>query len=341
MLHLKVYDVGDGNHLDILSRFRMGLKVDYGSLQEEKLEKSIYRSYPYFFKKRLFLLSHFHSDYYNGLIKMARAGISVSGKIKAVFYPRLPEFPQNREFMRRLLYLNRLLLGDPTPATGFDLFRVIRHINGEPFKFKSLSQGEVFPLFNREVEVLWPPKEIVEKTLAKSVDSAVRDFDSALALDPLLATGLEKFEVRDILDGTSEYRIFGEDASPLRFSGDAVIPPEVLKAGERLRKIANRFSLAFRVDDTLLFLGELENNDVNKVLTRLKKEHFNHCSCIVTPHHGTSWGSKLTDIFTYVSVVSSGSKYIRNYDERYKLMSESVRATFTDGDVFLDLEQGC
>lgn len=106
-------DVGDGLCFSIRTISENFIQIDCGSAQGSKIAlEGLERIYDYFKIKTpdIFILSHFHIDHYNGLLLLSnnkhRRKYFLPFEIREVYFPKIPEFRQKREFMEALFTIN-------------------------------------------------------------------------------------------------------------------------------------------------------------------------------------------------------------------------------------------
>jgi hypothetical protein len=89
--------------------------------------------------------------------------------------------------------------------------------------------------------------------------------------------------------------------------------PAMRRANQALRNVADLFSLAFRCDSHLLFLGDLKSREIHKVVTALKSgPGQTYYNVLISAHHGTRWDRSLRDISVREAVVSSVGGRLRD-----------------------------
>ncbi len=74
---------------------------------------------------------------------------------------------------------------------------------------------------------------------------------------------------------------------------------------DKFRNITNRLSLAFYCDDEVLFMWDLEKEEINRVVRKLKNINKTEFYVLITPHHGTHWDDKLSEIRCEYAVASN------------------------------------
>ncbi len=345
---LIVHDIGDGCHVDIYDDL-YALKIDFGRSDVKKIEvDSFFHNY-WWYKINAFLLSHFHNDHYNGLYAMIGPSSCRRVDIEVVYFPHQPVFNNSKIFFKQLAFLNRISMGDHSKSPQYDLIRLISSINNrDTFKYRALSQGDKFYLSNNEIEVLWPPSTIQNKRFVASVEKVISKFDETLEKFPDLKRLYIQFNQNENsldsegtihTDEIEKIEEILEDRKILNSYTDTQLK-DISDLNTDFRGIANRISLALKCGGNLLFMGDLESGEINKVIKYLKSKHtFNHCNIMITPHHGTNWGAKLMDIFIFHSISSNGREMIKYFKEDYKKISLTTHSTFLEGDIVYDFEE--
>lgn len=179
-----VTDVGDGLCMAVNTIFGETIQIDWGSQDGcEVAFNGFNKIFSPFSNPDVFCLSHFHEDHYNGLLYASVNPSRISRlKIRKVYYPRIPEFKEREEFYRDMFAMNMRLFGDETGVMAYDFLEAIERINNVEFYYEPLSKDKVIEINGSFFHILWPPKEICDKTLAR-VRRALEDFQKALDED--------------------------------------------------------------------------------------------------------------------------------------------------------------
>ncbi len=122
MKDIYMADVGDGLCFSIRTIFENFIHIDCGSTQGSKIALAgLERIYNCFKSPDIFILSHFHIDHYNGLLFLSNntQGFKyfLPFKIREVYFPKIPEFREKKEFMEALFTINLLTFGSETGMT--------------------------------------------------------------------------------------------------------------------------------------------------------------------------------------------------------------------------------
>lgn len=335
MKQVYVADVGDGLCMAINTVFGKTFQIDCGSSDGSNIALDGFDRINYPFGPDIFCLSHFHYDHYNGLLQ---ASINPQRfpklHIKEVYYPRIPEFKERKEFFEALYAMNLRLFGYETGVMAYDLLETISKINGISFDYRPLSKGESIDVDGSMFKVLWPPEKIDSKTLGR-IEKALKDFRKALDIDP---------EMRRLYDYVIEEGVFEEylkeegrkeptEYESVRRGKQRELPEDVLNANKSLRRAANDFSLALSEDNRFLFLGDLESHELKKVITNLVSEGKKRFYVLIAPHHGTHWHRSLKKINCVYSLSSTGKKLVSYVNSNYKSISKMPFCTYTNGDL--------
>ena len=336
MKQIHVADVGDGLCMAVNTIFGKIFQIDCGSQDGSKIALDGFdRLHHYSFGPDVFCLSHFHEDHYNGLLQASTNPQRFPKlHIKEVYFPRIPEFKERKEFLKALFAMASRLFGDETGVMAYDLLRTIRRINGVPFTHRPVSKDDIIEVNGSSFKVLWPPKEIGHKTLAR-IKKALKDFRKALEDDQELRRlykqvtkeGLfEEYLKEEGRKGPTEYELVRQEKR-------RELLEVVVKANESLRCAANDLSLALSEENRLLFLGDLESHELRQVIKELALEGRKRFYVFITPHHGTHWHSSLRKINCVYSVSSTGKRLVSNVNSHYKSISRISLCTHTNGDL--------
>ncbi len=337
MRNISISDIGDGLAMNIETINGVDIQIDCGSQQNSPhlLNEC------YFRRPNVFFLSHFHSDHYNGLLLALENQIKLD--IENVFFPKLPKFRNDTEFLYCLFAIN-MTLGDFSSNMETDFLNLIKQINNKSFEYQALSQGDKIVVGGENIEILWPPKELNNNYFLKSVNNALEKFNSALEKDEYLKRNYEKIKDTGIIE---KYRqeetnnceqIENSEIWRKQINENYKIPKLTKDANKALRSIANRLSLAFHIDNRFLFMGDLEATEIKKVVEILVNKQTLSFNTMITPHHGTHWNNSLNKIKPDICISSIGKRLLRYAKNEYKDISETTLWTYLNGDIFIPFE---
>lgn len=324
MRKLLLRNVGDGLNLIINNQSHHDLTVDFGG------DENIH-CYCYFHDS--FLLSHFHADHYNGILNCYHHH-PCHWNLENFYHPAMPTFAEAKQFFMRLLAINiRVSNNHPLQNTILDY---VRRLNRKPLKFKAVSKGDIVVCGKRKYEILWPPKELTEEEALTDIRNAIRDFDEAKESDEqlreiYLRVNSRYAEIEDI--NQIETKSINDINGLTEFSGE--LSEVVQKANKSLRKAANRLSVAFRQDDNILFLGDLESNEINFVVADLVSNNNVVYDILIAAHHGTNWHRSLEGINVDICLISIGQTLKSKIKYEYKSISNKLVRTDEWGDIII------
>ncbi|MGH2666187.1 hypothetical protein [Flavobacterium sp.] len=324
MRKLLLRNVGDGLNLIINNKSHHDLTVDFGG------DENVH-SYCYF--DNSFLLSHFHADHYNGILNCHHHPFC-HWNLENFYHPAMPTFAEAKEFFMSLLTMNiRISNNHPIQNTIFDY---VRRLNRRPLNFRAVSKGDIVVCGRRKYEILWPPKELIEEDALTDIRNAIKDFEEAKESDRQLSEIYQNISLR-YAEVENINNIEAENTSDINrlteFEGN--LSEIVQKANKSLRKASNRLSIAFRQDDNLLFLGDLESSEINSVVTDLVNNHNTVYDILIAAHHGTHWHRSLTSINANICLASIGQTLKRNIKYEYKGISNKLVRTDEWGDIII------
>lgn len=318
------------------------------------------------FSPDVFILSHFHTDHYNGLFAAKKNKRKFS--IQDVIFPVIPEFNGCEELVMCMMAMNFRLLGDTSGSMEYDFLSVIREISSTSFKYHAVSKGDVISVDGSNFKILWPPNYIKNNNFVSSVKKAIEKFNAAKQIDPILRVIYEvifftmtanRFEY---LFGTNHHDrliplngdsgdnlVYEKHDSKLTLSDDAggkgksnypcAVPKETSIANKALRGVANRISLAFMGCD-MLFMGDLEANEINIVVNELNVLGKNDFHVMIAPHHGTHWGHGMCKLNADIVVSSVGKKLCGKVKPAFRNISKKHHITYFCGDFDSSMDRG-
>jgi beta-lactamase superfamily II metal-dependent hydrolase len=323
MNKLILRNVGDGLNLIINNSDCFDLTVDFGGNENINCYCCFYNS---------FLLSHFHADHYNGILNCKPP--HCHWFLENFYHPAMPAFKESRQLMVCFLAMNiRISNNHPLQNTIFEYVRRLNK-NKKPLKFKAVSKGDVIICGERKYEILWPPKKLTDKEALKDIRNAIKDFEEAKESDKKLSEIYQKIS-RRYAETENIYNLETDntDDNNSLTEFDGKLSEVVQKANKSLRKAANRLSIAFRQDDNILFLGDLERREIHSVVTDLKKNHNVVYDILIAAHHGTHWHRSLNSINADICLASIGKTLKRNIKDEYKGICNKLVRTDEWGDI--------
>ncbi|MEW6230379.1 MAG: hypothetical protein AB1700_20210, partial [Bacillota bacterium] len=327
------------------------LQVDCGTHEDPDVALcGLMKTYRRYRGPELFVISHFHADHYNGLVRAAESFRERRFAIREVYYPRLPDIPvtEKRELMCYLLAMNGRILGRDTGLRELDLLRVFQKLNRAPFRHIPVSQGDTILVDGVPFEVLWPPRQVDEGT-RDAIRKALASFRKALEEDKTLQKRYNEVSEGGLVDiyldedSATMSELADDDAreDAGNHRGDPhtrrsePLPQSVRDANEDLRKVANHLSIAMAQGNNILFLGDLEDSHIAWVVAYLGRRHMNGFHLLVTPHHGTHWHDELENIRCTYSVSSNGARLHARKSSAFKRISSWSLNTYDCGDILL------
>lgn len=342
-------DVGDALNMYLQeSKDVPYLMVDFGIDKAEVDIKSfcddVFRCYSPWVDA--FLLSHFHSDHYNGFEIYAEA-IDFNN---AIYVPRFPEYLKEFASEFRKMILADLLLREENLFVRV-LLQILRRSSCRASVYL-LSKGDVFYHNKYKYEVLWPPKTYTDdcRIITETTQRAIRLFNDLKEKDK---------SFKEIYDALDSCNLINDEEANLFFFNDESIDVlenlwekyskvEVKKIVARtkykefnkaLQDAANRLSIAFRQEDNVLFLGDLEAHELQCVAKELKKREQLHYDCVIAAHHGTHWNRSMRDLNCDNCLASVGKTLASKVDTHYKTISSRLFLTHQVNDIVLQKNQ--
>ena len=340
MIEIRVADVGDGLCCTLGTLEGIDIQIDCGSQQGP--ERAIEGLLPYRPNPSVFILSHFHTDHYNGLFSPILQRGSGSGRrwdLEELYYPRMPSFPRAEEFLWALRAVECRCFGDESGSMELDFIETIKRISRTPFRNRAVCQGDKIQIRGSTLDVRWPPR-FADAQITQGVESALEEFHKVLREDDQLHKNFDQAQESSThwpytAEGSEVFEREEPHDRPHERDGELYCRREVserIRAVNRsLRDVANRLSLAFNVDNRFLFMGDAKANEINAIVSELMKEDRDRFMVFLTPHHGTHWGKELRDLKCIHSLSSNGPKMSLHFEDKHKGISRFCACTFFNG----------
>ena len=336
----RLIDVGDGLSMT-MSRRGGGLgtlQVDCGSQSGGlRAAEAWARDCPTQDRSRTgaLLVTHYHTDHYNGWLHVADSGgLGSLPKLDRFYHPRLPT-PESADVLLALFALRSL--GSGTGSMDLDLWRVAARLSGRNWvRRTSLVQGDTFPTPHGSAHVLWPPAALDERTRRKAA-AAVERFHEVAGEHPRLAEIYEatREATGHLVDGDGvwefdsltrgEWPDLGTEGPAGRLR--SALNGELKEVNDVLRGAANSLGLAFFIDHRLLFLGDLEGGALSQTIRHLVQNGPLNFDTVVAPHHGTKWSNELYKVRARCVEMSVGSRLQRHVRQEWRRVALCVLST--------------
>lgn len=338
MTRLMMRDIGDGLSVSLEQDYDRYIQLDCGGDKNSFINGSR-RIKDDVERAKVFILSHFHNDHYNGLFYLKPTTL-----IEKLYYPRIPDFEDNtnikKEFTLYFLVASAMDLGNNSGCMETDLVNLFRLTNKKPFSVHPVAKGDIIDCGNTIYDVLWPPKQIERNSdIFNKVKDAIETLHEAKKEDEDLKNLYDKFE--SIYEKNYSGEIETVENSRERLDrkvfekefGEPNIKPKTKESLKKLRNVANRLSLCFKYNEKLLFLGDLEKEEINTVVQELISTSSTSFETLITPHHGTHWHNSLNALEIFQNLSSLGQGLERNFHTHYKALSYYTRITVNEGDI--------
>lgn len=352
MKRIVVADVDHGSCLSIFFDCYTKIQTDCGSFNNPRkayLKWKNINSLNMYIKEEVFILSHFHLDHYNGLLYAASKG-DKSFPITKVYYPIIPEFPEsemNKVFFHYLIALNIYIFGNITGLPAYDLLLTVNKItNKQYFIHDPVFTNKSIKINFNELKIIWPPRFIDTLKIRKEVKEAI------IAFDKLIKKYKDLKEIDNrLLENKIFERYFPKESNITDENGirenmersevinnrdksdpKGKLPDDIRETNRKFRKVANYFSLAYYIEDKLLFLGDQENDIIKDVIRQLPNENC-FFEVLITAHHGTHWHDELKKLKCKFSISSLGRQWYHRLRHEYDLISTISLNTVDCGDI--------
>lgn len=288
-----------------------------------------------------FVLSHFHTDHYNGLLQASLDPCKFPAfrGLEKVVTAGLPEIPEKERLYEALFAMGARVFGDRTGHMYLDFVLAIsRLVQGQSPEHKQVFQGDHFTAAGTAFECVWPPWRMDAETVTRKIQQALEKYDLALKEDQDLVKihnwVRRKGLVASLMD--PDGRIFETvDEGPATGSPEPGNPLSRTgkDANSALRGVANELSLAFRCEQSFLSLGDVSRRMLKKIVGYLDDANAMDFEIMIAPHHGTHWHKSLKRIRAEFTFVSNGSRLWKKYCQGFSSISKHVQATYVTGDI--------
>ena len=339
MRSVYVADVGDGLCMALHTISNEVVQIDCGGQSSRIAFQGLNNILSRLRHIDYFILSHFHVDHYNGLLYASTSRPkNLSFRVKAVYYPRIPEFREKRRFLHCLFAMNARVFGAETGVREYDFLKAIGRLNRTYFRHRPLSKGDLIDINGSGFEVLWPPAVIDDKRTLSVVRRALRDFERALEEDEETGRLYDFIEEEGswvYLEGGEGGKIEGHrEKQAFPFRKERKLPSVVKRANKSLADAANHMSLVLCEDNRFLFWGDVEGFEIKQIVNELVLRNRKNFYILVAPHHGTHWHNSLANLRSMWSVASNGKKLFARM-KPFKFISQRTLATFVNGEIII------
>lgn len=341
MKSIYISDVGDGLCSLFVTKNKARVQLDSGGESNKVSYEGLVRSNQIFGKPDFFILSHFHLDHYKGLISPKLTG---KYNIQKAYFPSLPKFTRNKEFLNGMIVLALITYGAKSGSIECDFLESISRLNKtNSIEYQPLYEGYEENISGTKIEVLWPPRSITDKRFTNKVKSLIKKYEKLLEKDEELRKRHEDVYESEMIwkykNNKNIMNIYQRNNSKDHRRGKLVnnnkptVSKEISDLNDEFKEVANRISLAFKINNDFLFLGDLEKNELKNVMKKLDGYHY--YNVLLNPHHGTHWEDSMYRLKTKYSISSIGKTLIKNYAHEFKSISSISLATYCSGNIYL------
>lgn len=303
------------------------------------------------------ILSHFHSDHYNGLFALNNSCCIPSGGVENFYYPKMPQIlgtnavsPLLIELLKAVVTLNIALSFTVSKQLQelYTLLEVlIKRSPNSRISFIPVNTSSPDICVNsHKIEILWPEATIDQSLNTQTISDFLSDFYRLLEQSE--AIRVINIFVQNLSEQTrnfqNEFSLTNDLLEAWRRNIieisviDGVSLNTALLLHNKAKDILNQWSIAFRTDDDILFLGDLNASQINSVCENINPPY--KLDIIVAAHHGTHKGQRLFGLHTNVTLASIGRRLRKTltYQEAnpvYIKISNNYRETYTEGDIMV------
>lgn len=297
-----------------------------------------------------FILSHYHVDHYSGIILAAKENVPFTTGIEQVYFPRIPDFTDQKEFLTCLFAMNLRTLSSETGVMEYDFLNAISKLCSKSCQYRLLVEGDEIESDGGRIKVIWPPRVLSGARGISAVSKAISKFRSLMELDERTRALYDRVRRENLVGKLLEGEPFpsSDESHEDRSidwqpdSEDRQLRGAIKNADSALREAANHMSLSFYEYDRLLFLGDLESNEIKKVASMLLKRGKMHFDVLIAAHHGTHWNDSLYQFRCHYCIASAGWRRFPHLHSGYKVISKHYLSTHVVGNIDLpSFLQGC
>lgn len=326
-------DVGSGLNCAIRRDSSFQFMIDMGAMDGKMI--NIGNSKPYV--TDTFMLSHYHLDHYNGIGKH-----KVKFALKNVYLPKMPSICNHSNIenigYKFLTYLLSFAIITKGKSLIENILFLLYKQGTKNFTVRFVSKGDTIVYGKRKYEIIWPPKQLDEKDVIKDVRAAIDAYEKLAQDSPLFKQAenvslkiqylfgqladLNNKKVSERRGESSDDTIRDIDSGLLQLTlklhelQNEENPLEdkqlIQETNDKLKKAANHLSIAFRQEDNILFLGDLESKELEIICKELDANNQTHYDILVAPHHGTHWQEKMKQLKCDYALASIGHSLVHN-----------------------------
>ena len=299
------------------------------------------------------IISHFHYDHINGFEKFYGNGnLTYPFRFNHIYYPKMPQMagtnavsPILVKLLVRVITLNLQIILSHTMLNLYNFINtMLRQRVG--IIFKPINDADTLFIGNKNIDILWPEHNI-SSIRNTTITNFVNIFNDTMKVDDSLRE-IYNFVQDHLMQDTNNLQdelILSEElinnwTNNLVNTQVSTHSHNILNLyNTKIKDVLNKYSLAFKVDNEILFLGDLTKKPMNNTVNKLNGQ--NNYDIVIAAHHGTCCGKKFEEKIKANYCIASigrglmGSKAQIDGFASYNRITSNFRTTYKDGDIII------
>lgn len=357
MSKILMKNVGSAQHILLWpEKGKNSVVVDYGIGTDYPNGAAIPQcaNFPWLSDKLIF--THYHEDHYNGFIQNI-SHTKPKYNFSMVYYPKMPHLlgtnSVDPQLVNILIYLISAGISKQLVSSQYhslyDLFNALLNNNAKALCFIPVAEGDTIQSGGYNIDILWPRKASngMNRRIYEVIDDIYTDAQRQIPLlrklhafvNTTLRTATNSFQTEFVLDTNfieqNQHALVDIQTAGLSYRQFQLLNLVTKKTTD----ILNKWSIAFKTNDDILCLGDLNATQINNICSDLiNRHHQTHFDILMAAHHGTHKGFMLKKLFVANVIASVGNKLVHtktfvNASQIYKKISKKYSNTLSQGDI--------
>ena len=225
------------------------------------------------------------------------------------------------------------VLGSVSGHPVLDLYNLMNQKSSQPFSIQEKKMGDSININQQKYHVIWPPQK-ANNVFSETINKKIKAINEKISENSKVSEIWEQIKKQSVSE-----KSLGLENDKNDFIGNERLTRDIDSNYKKelittIRSLANHFSLCLFKPDDLLFLGDLEEEDIHSCISLLlkgiEKEKI-EVKYFITPHHGTHWHDILKAIKAEYVISSNGNKMNQHYCLEFDTIGRYCHKTKVNG----------